>query len=265
MSTYWRYSPRSQAYSATDPAAQYQPDFPVTNIQAIEAPSRVARSLTLTSAPILLYLGTHTGIGAFSLYGANFGSLLIEGNVTDSWGSPSFSQSFNTTGVNTSVGHRFRLCLPTAPFLGSYRYVRLTPSSPDAGAMYFELAAVAPWLDLKVLNGQFRLPYDRSPLAETESVKLGGGTVEYGVPGSFFAQIALGGGAFWFDQSPDATAQAQWEELSLLPDGRTFLWWEEYRGVNYGYHVRRTALMKMSSQGTPQAVEVSGIEFTEVV
>lgn len=263
MATFYQYAPESQAYTASG-AAYDSGEYVAQNLAFLGEPRRTARSTDLASSPIVLDLGTHSGIAAFSFEGANFGSLLLEGNATNSWGAPSFSETVSVTGLNTWNGRRFRVYAPVASFAASYRYARITPSAPDSGTTYFELGSVGPWKTLRTLVDQWQLPYSRQPLAQTESIALGGGTIRYGVPGPFFTRLGLMRGFFWFDQSPDANAQLQWQELALRPDGTVFLWWETYLGVNHAFHVRRTTFADMGSPGTPQAVEVSGLELTEV-
>ena len=109
------------------------------------------------------------------------------------------------------------------------------------------------------------MPYDHRLNRVTEMVQLGGGTVRYGTVGETFVQVSLGMGAFWFDNTPVAANQVQWQQLALLPDGRVFLWWDAFLDNNHAFHMRRTASVQMGSRGVPQAVEISGLEFTEVV
>lgn len=266
MTVYWRYSRRAQPY--TPVATNVSSAYPATNLGVLSEPFRTWRSSNVTTpTAVVLDFGaaSHGAIKAFSFEGANFSSLLVEGNATDSWGTPSFSEAVDVSGVNTWQGRRFKVHVSVASFSGSYRYARLTPSSPAAGATYFELGSAAPWLGLEDVNEQFQMPYDHRPLSVTETVQLGGGTVRYGVPGSKFCQVSLGMGAFWFDNTPVANNQIQWQELALMPDGEVFLWWDYFLDSNHAFHVRRTGAVQMSSRATPQAVEVTGLEFTEVV
>jgi hypothetical protein len=94
-----------------------EPLFPVTNVQ--ELPLSERWKTTTTTAQVVIDLGSALDVSCFALAGHNAtasATATLEGNATDSWGAPSFSQAVT-------------LADTTMLFLSAtqtYRYWRLT-------------------------------------------------------------------------------------------------------------------------------------------
>jgi hypothetical protein len=97
-------------------------DYPIDNVLLEESPQIQFRNSSAASATnIVIDLGAVKSIVALALYDVNFGNVIIEGNNTDSWGSPAFSQAYTITLDERT--NRYKLCTILDNF--SFRYIRV--------------------------------------------------------------------------------------------------------------------------------------------
>jgi hypothetical protein len=115
--------------------------YPKANLQEPEQLGLPWRSTDTTASWIVIDLGSAVPFDRINLIGANFTSVTIQQNTTDTWGAPPYTQAF-------TIGRDFdqRLYRLTVASGGNFtrRFTRiLIPSqTPVGGATYFELLGI---------------------------------------------------------------------------------------------------------------------------
>jgi hypothetical protein len=233
------------------------PVYPATRLFDLSHPRRVCRSLSTATTRIVLDLAAATAIQAFSLERVNFGNLLIQGHASDSWASPSFSENFGTAGRDSDDGRRKRLCLPTASFL--YRYVRLTPSIPDAGATVYEIGAFGIWPVLTTLSTNIAVPYEKTLEDVADTITLGGGGEEVGTASPLRVRLGLQANV----RRDDALSMTQYRDLARAARNTVCLFYENMGDPTKMYHLRRTGAFTFS-RSIGAVEQIRGAQFLEV-
>lgn len=219
------------AISAIQGSTNINASYPATELMQQDEPRRTTRSSSTGATNIVLDFGAgHAAIEAFSVENYNFGSLLIERATTV--GSWTTVGTYTTTGSDKDDGRRKRVMTGFTAITD--RYIRLTPSSADAGATYFELGFIAAWGEWRALAKNFGVPYDKPKLQDVESLRYPGGRRETGAPTPVTLQLRL-----VLSYSPSNTAaETDAADLSNYPKNRILAIWEGGSDVTKVYHCK---------------------------
>lgn len=162
---------------------------PVSNVTSRDRPYRVYRGTGAHTNEILtIDFGAAQNVGGVFLDNINVSLVTIQGNATDSWGSPSFTVG-GVPAYNYASG-RTKLASVTPTF--NYRYMRIVSggSSTDGtdtlaigGVTIFD--TVATWVE----NTGF--PYREKAKKEALITVLPGGSIDKTTLGDRYAEITL--------------------------------------------------------------------------
>jgi hypothetical protein len=146
--------------------------FPGSNLLDVHKPGAEWRSTATTEQNIVFDTGTvGCVVTAVFLGDVNFTSVTIQGNATDSWGSPSFSQAFTVSKDN--VVQRYKAFAALTGF--AYRYLRLLvpAQSPTDSEAFFRIGTAIPasWAGEMEINPEYGgYAYSGQKLSKTEEI-----------------------------------------------------------------------------------------------
>jgi len=148
----------------------------VSNVAINERPKRHARSANLTQWEIKLNMGS-TGqvVQGLFINRVNFESMTIQGNDTDAWGAPSFSQS--VTVYEDERVKRYKGLFLLTGF--AYKYVRLVVPVQDTTdtEAFYQIGNVIPLADATEFAKNPAWPYSWWPDRPTLRVQKKSGNV----------------------------------------------------------------------------------------
>lgn len=209
----------------TPTASTEHASFPAENIADLSKPSAEYRSTGALQTTIVLDTGAaSTAVAAVYVGGVNFTSLTIQGNATDSWGAPSFTQAV-TIAQDAELLKRKAFIALTA---FAYRYMRLVipVQTRTDGEGFYRIGAVALMSAAAELPINPQYGYERSPGWPHEEVELDGGGIEtllLGLCMRFEAELEF--------QVPAASASTFYAINAVQP-GQPFVFYEN--GWNSG-------------------------------
>jgi hypothetical protein len=93
------------------------------NLNVYDKPKRRWQTSTVTTQNIVLDTSSSPTINAIVIYDANFVSITLQGNASDSWTSPSWSQSYSLVYDGRTDKYKLWADLTSSP--KSYRYYRI--------------------------------------------------------------------------------------------------------------------------------------------
>lgn len=233
-----RYSTQRLAYSgyAAGCSANVSTvgDYAVANMNKLANRTQSCRSTSTLATTIAIDLGADTVVAAFLVEGVNFSSLGLHGSTA---AQPSV---WNSVGTFTPVldkedRRRKVLCIPSPAF--NYRYARITPSGPDAGAGYFEVQNFSAWPTLTTLLTNPEVPYRKTHFDKAESIDLGSAGEEVGPSPAI--RLIISASARFDRDAALATHLDQYHEIAALPRNRVWLWNENEGDLSKAYHVQK--------------------------
>jgi len=126
-------------------------NFVASNITALDRPKKTWRSTALGAQNIVLDFGSAKTPPAIFLDNVNFATVQIQGNATDSWGTPAFDTGSVTIDEDPQID-RYKKLVTLTSF--NYRFMRiLIPSqTPVDGAAYYQIGAAAVPVSLTTLT-----------------------------------------------------------------------------------------------------------------
>lgn len=134
--------------------------YVATNVKSPQRPFLPWRTTATSEQTLVLdFLGTATITFLALIYG-NFIDVTVQGNATDSWGAPSFSQATKLS--RNPWNSRYHLGIVLSGF--AYRYMRIViaAQTPIDGAAYFRLGGI--WAGVSVetpRHVEFSVRYER--------------------------------------------------------------------------------------------------------
>jgi len=164
---------------------------PVSNIETRTRPYRVYRGTgAIASETIVIDFGATQNVSVILLDNINASVLSIQGNATDSWGAPSFTQDF-IPAYSYPSGRSKVVCVPGATF--QYRYLRIYTGAATTtdGTSTLSIGAMTAFDAISTWTENTGYPYrERSQQAYTATV-LPGGSVDVTTLGGRYAEITL--------------------------------------------------------------------------
>lgn len=128
--------------SYTPTASSEGSSHSASNIAILTRPKKSWRSTATGNQWVVLDFGSAVSIPGVFLDNTNFGTVVIQGNGTNTWTSPAFDSGNITLSMDPRLGRRKRLIELTG---FNYRYMRIyIPSqTPDGGASYYQIGTCA--------------------------------------------------------------------------------------------------------------------------
>jgi hypothetical protein len=256
MANKFQYSLAHKAYTVSGVSGgTMNADYPASNITSLHRPRLVARSSGTTAPVFTLSFGSSTTVGAFSIENVNFSSLRIQNS-----GGTSFTQDFDTSGVDVYDGRRKAVCIPSSTFTAPGAV--LTPSGLDSGESYYKIGAFGVWPTFATLTKNPSLPYERKPVREVEKVDYGSGNRELGLASPVHIEFTV----FTLIPNTDDAIRQEWWTIVRQADDELILWYENPSPTNITrmYHVYKTgdAAVQLDAGGIER---ITGLVLREVV
>lgn len=232
-----RYSTQRLSYSAYAAGAvnTNTSDYAAANMNKLEDRTQSARTTAVSAGTRwALDLGADTPVQAFSIEGVNFASLAISAALS---ASPSTLVAAGTfVPVLDKEDRREKLiCIPSITW--NHRYVYLTPSTPDAGATYYEIQNLGAWPVLTTLLVNPEVPYRKTHLDKAEVLDLGSAGEEVG-PSPAIRLVISVSTKMDRDQVIGASLD-QYLEIAAIPRNRVWLFDENQGDLSKMYHVQK--------------------------
>jgi hypothetical protein len=231
--------------------------YPATNIQIYNHTKRHFRSdSTSSDVHITLDFGSLKSIQAILLNDVNFTSVVIQGNDTDSWATPSYGASFNI--LKDERTQRYKLYQTLTNF--SYRYMRIVITSGIAitdGADYYRIGSFIALDTIYTLTRNVSWPYDYSSDDEAAVVKYKTGVEERINLGELLFECSFG----FKTVSKDEEAEI-WTLNSFKKDENIILF-ENTADTTKAYLCRRETPIKVSERSAGYS-SIKTIKFKEV-
>ena len=138
--SYIKFSFANVVDGATITGSSEDADYPASNIANPERPFLPWRTTAITDQNVVIDFTTTTQLSLIILVRTNFAAATIQGNATNTWGAPSYSQA--VTIARNPVMWRYQYAILPVGF--NYRYLRIfiPAQTPVDGASYFLLGGV---------------------------------------------------------------------------------------------------------------------------
>lgn len=259
-----QYSPQRLAYSyyAAGSTNVDTGDYAAANMNKAEDRTQSCRTTSVAAGTkIALDLGVgvavNVPVAAFMLEGVNFSSLQIQASLSASPGTLVNAGTFVPI-LDKEDRRRKLLCIPSITW--NHRYITLTPTSPDAGATYYEIQNFTAWSPLNTLLTNLEVPYRKTHFDKAELIDLGSAGEEVG-PSPAIRLIISGSAKFDRDAALAAHLD-QYQEIAAIPRNRVWLFHENQGDLSKCYHVQRADSVEIvRNAGT---WEVSNLTMREV-
>lgn len=252
-----RFSLLSTTYTI-DSSTNTDTDYPATRLTDLLRPRRAMRSTSTTAPVTILDFGSGSvSIAAFSLDNCNYGTLTLASSADkNSW---STVATATVSGTDPDDGRRKAVIVPSSPPMTA-RYLRLTPSSLDSGATYYETGSFGAWGTLTTMARQPALPFNKQLVDKAETLELGGGGLEVGTPTGMGVFIDLEANFLRVTDS----AYDEWLPMARVPRDRVWLFWADDSDVTQAYHVQRVGTVNVRRSAGP-LTQVTGLQIREVI
>ena len=252
-----QYSPQRQSYAYyAAGSVNVNTAYPVTMMLNLADRTQSTRSSSTTATKICIDFGANTVIGAFSIEGVNFGSLQLQASLAATPATMVAAGTFTTTAIDKEDRRRKWLCIPTISW--NHRYATLTPSSPDAGADYFEIQNCGAWPTLTTMISNVEVPYRKTHFDKAQVFDLESAGEEIGPSPSI--RLLIGASAK-FDRQQTADLDL-YLEVAAIPRNRVWLWYENQADLTKMYHVTKAESVEITRNiGT---WEMANLQLREV-
>lgn len=236
--------------------------FPTTSIYDYLHPYRQARATANTSGTT--YFGLDFGAtftpAAIIVGNVNVNSIKIQGNATDSWGTPSRDSGALTVPQDPLTG-RYNYIYEPSSWSTNTRYLRVVSNTGTTtdGTGVFALGYMLALGTLTTLATPFTDPLDEAPLEATLANDLVGGSSEVVTIGKVRAEFQLAQSAFPNDNDAEIYALLRREG-----EGGAFVLFQNNNDRSRVYVVHRRGRSAISHL-SPNLRRVSGILLQEYV
>ncbi len=241
------------AYSAV--ASSEDSNYPGTNLSIYGFTKRHFRSLVSTAVTIVFDFTTAKALAGVMLHDINFTDVFIEGNATDSWGSPAFSQQF--TPAKDERTERYKLYATLTGFNYRYMRLRIPAQTPVDGLSVFKIGTVVCLDTILEISESPDWSYDYSADEEIKVNEFESGGDE---------RVNLGDliwrGSFSFNPYIRTNEGELWTLNSIKKD-ENLVFFENLGDVSKVYLCRRDTKIKVTWH-TPKAVRTNRLEFKEI-
>src|SRR4030042_2463084 len=133
-------------------------NYPKANMLDLAHLRRHYRSLVITETTIVIDFSSAKAIKAVLLNDVNFTNVYIQGNDTDVWTSPSFSQQF-TISEDKRV-QRYKLYTALTGFNYQYMRIKITAQTPTDGLSVFRIGTLVVTETILELSRNPSIPYE---------------------------------------------------------------------------------------------------------
>ena len=234
-------------------------NYPGSNAYVFHRPRLVMRTTNTSSSYLLIDFGSAKTIPVISIEGHNFASLQINGGNTTSASTSIRTITSSLTAVDYEDGRR--KCWIVLSGFTSMRYMKLTPSSVDAGASYFELGIVAAYDSSNVwtFTRGPTVPYQKgfAVSGQGNEYPLGGFVRgSYGIP---YAEISLNGRF----ELADSASLTDWSTLARYSQSKGLSFFENKGDLTKVYHCFRQPGYRIQ-RGNDRIYQVENVDLREV-
>jgi hypothetical protein len=234
------------ALLATMPTVQsstnIQAAYPATRLLDLVHPRRTTRSINTGTTRVILDFGAVTTLGTLSIETVNFQTLTSEGgNDLSSW---PFIEATAVGGLVADDGRRKLDYDPVATF--NYRYLRYTPSAPDAGATFYEWGIAGHWPSVTTLTQNPSTPYRKVLESKVDSLELSGGGEDVGNDSPIAIRLTFGVKL----ERDNGASQDEFRALGIVPRNQVILWSENEGDPTKMYHLRRKSSITITRDDT---------------
>lgn len=239
-------------------------NFPATNAASVTSPNWPYKSGNniATSERLVYDFGTATALAAIVIDHINVGSVVLKGNATNSWGSPSWSSGTLTVNLDRKDGRRKLFYIPAgsgSPF--SYRYLALEPATTTTtdGSNLWRVGCL---LGLKTITAwptNSKFPYTPAQRQAIEpGIKAGGGG-DPSALGNRYAEITIPTSRY-----DNAAMEAIFDDI-LAQRADPIVYYRNFSSTAEAYICHVTNAPNGPARSAPGLLEVGAITLREVV
>ena len=249
--------------SATVTATTEDALWPAANVLSVTRPHRVFKSTAAagTAQALVFDFGATTSLDAIVIDRTNVaGSVIIEGNATNSWASPSY-------GATVAVGQdgldgRYKLYHDVvATWVTGYRYCRIRPAgtATNYGGTVWEVGSVGFAGTVTAWSVNMGFPYRRTFLRATDDGQRVGGGAEPSALGNNYCRLTLS-----TNTMPSADMQTTMDGLIRAGRHQPLLFFPNQGSTAEVYICHRVAEVGVDVNGVG-AIEIAAIALEEYV
>lgn len=233
--------------------------YPGSNAFLFHRPRFVTRWSSTGSSYLLIDFGSNKTIPLITIEGHNFASLQVNGGTTTAASTSIRTLTSVLSAVDEEDGRR-KYWITLTGFT-AMRYMKLTPSSPDAGASYYELGLVAAYDSSNVwtFTRGPTVPYGKQFRMEGQETEYPLGGFVRGAYGIQYAEIDLQG-KFMLD---DSASKTDWTTLASYSPSKGLAFFENKGTLTKVYHCFRQPGWSIQ-RGNDRVYQVDNVSLREV-
>jgi len=218
---------------------------------------RHSRTLVQTEVTIVINFAVAKAVKSVLLNDVNFTSVTIQGNATDSWGSPSFTQNFVIT--KDERVQRYKLYAALTAF--NYKYMRIKiPVQTPTDLSVFRIGTIVCTLNTLTFTRNPDFPYDyEASYPKPLEVEFLCGSKEQVSQGE--NKIWIGNFAFMLNEKIN---EPELWTLDILKPTDYMVFFENGTDLSKCYLCKKNSALRISWDN-PKRIKTNGYELIEVI
>jgi hypothetical protein len=234
-------------------------NYPKANMLDLGHLRKHYRSTVITEVTIVIDFSTAKAVKLVFLNDVNFTNVYIQGNTTDTWTSPPFSQQF-TISQDKRV-QRYKLCAVLTGFNYRYMRIRIPGQTPTDGLSAFRIGTLFVTETTLELSRNPTPPYEYgAPKAKPQIIEFLSGTVEK----VGRSDLKIWEGSFGFNSYERDDEDELWT-LDAIDEDYYLIFYENLGDNSKGYLCQRDGSVKVSWGNQPNNVDIATLIFREAV
>jgi len=233
-------------------------NYPKANMLDLGHLRRHYRSTVITEVTIVIDFSTAKAIKLVFLNDVNFTNVYIQGNTTNTWTSPPFSQQFTIS--KDARTNRYKLCAILMDFNYQYMRIRIMGQTPTDGLSVFRIGTLFATEAILELSRNPSHPYEyQAPKAKPQIIQFLSGTVEKVGRGD----IKIWEGSFGFNLYERSKEDEIWT-LDAIDEDDYLVFYENLGDTSKGYLCQRDGSVRIS-WNRPNNMNIATLIFREAV
>lgn len=222
----------------TDTASSENPSYPLSNIKDYEHLKRHWRSTVITESWVKRNFGQPKNLLAVCLDDVNFTTVTIQGNATDTWTSPAFSQVFTISKDKRT--QRYKGYLTLSGFNYKWLRILIPAQTPVDGLSAFRIGRLVCLNTVFELSESHGFTYEYSADEKMETNEFLSGSFEDINRGDFCWQ-----GSFSIDMQLRTNEDEIWR-LNALKKNANLVFYENNNDTTKFYVCRRRTAIEVT-------------------
>jgi hypothetical protein len=242
----------------TPTASSEDSNYPIANIKDYAHLKRHFRSQVATEVTIVLDFVSAKVVQVMLLDDVNFADVYIQGNATNVWDTPSFSQQYTIS--KDAETQRYRLCEILTGFNYQYMRIKIPAQTPVDGLSVFRIGRIACMTSKIEFTDNPSFPYRHSAsYPEPLEVKFPSGGDEQVEQGDY----KIWQGEFGFDRLEKTNEPQLWLLDSLKPTDY-LIFYENLGDASRGFFCKKKSQLEVE-WGKPKTIKTNTYILREVI